>query len=42
MHTLGGECGGHKMAAGCVINKEDEDRFIELVKKKLEFELVKV
>jgi len=40
--TLGGECGGHKRAAGCTISREDEDKFIELVKKKLEFELVKV
>jgi len=41
--TLGGSVsGGHKQAAGCIIKKEDEDKFIELVKRKLEFELVKV
>lgn len=40
--TLGGESGGHKEAAGCTINKEQEEKFIELIKKKLEFELVKV
>ena len=34
--------GGHKQAAGCIIKKEDEEKFIELVKRKLEFELVKV
>ncbi len=39
---LGGESGGHKDAAGCLIDKKDEDKFIELVKKKLEYELIKV
>ena len=39
---LGGESGGHKNAAGCLIDKKDEDRFIELVKKKLEYEMIKV
>ncbi len=39
---LGGESGGHKEAAGCIIDKKDEDKFIELVKKKLEYELVKI
>ena len=34
--------GGHKHAAGCSINLEDEEKFIELVKRKLEFELIKV
>ena len=38
----GGDSGGHKYAAGCTINLEDEEKFIELVKRKLEFELVKV
>tara|TARA_Y100000310_G_C20675009_1_gene812505 strand:+ start:1105 stop:2463 length:1359 start_codon:yes stop_codon:yes gene_type:complete len=44
MHSLGtsGEFGGHKHAAGCTINQEDEQKFIELVKKKLEYEMVKV
>jgi len=41
-HAIGGESGGHKQAAGCTINKDCEEKFIELVKKKLEFELVKV
>jgi len=42
-HSLGsGDSGGHKRAAGCTINIEDEDRFIEIIKRKLEFELVKV
>jgi RecJ-like exonuclease len=39
---LGGESGGHKFAAGCVINKDREEAFIELVKKKLDIEVVKV
>jgi len=42
-NSLGsGESGGHKYAAGCTINLKDEEKFIELVKKQLEFELVKV
>lgn len=39
---IGGESGGHKEAAGCIINKKDENKFIELIKKKLEYELIKV
>lgn len=39
---IGGESGGHKKAAGCTINKDQEEKFIELVKKKLEIELIKV
>lgn len=39
---IGGESGGHKEAAGCLIDKKDEDKFIELVKKQLEIELIKV
>jgi nanoRNase/pAp phosphatase (c-di-AMP/oligoRNAs hydrolase) len=38
---IGGESGGHKFAAGCVISKEKEEAFIELVKKKLEIEIIK-
>ena len=39
---IGGESGGHKMAAGCVIDKEKEQAFIELIKKKLDIEVVKI
>jgi RecJ-like exonuclease len=39
---LGGEAGGHKVAAGCIISKDQEQAFIELVKKKLDIEVVKV
>jgi len=41
--TIGrGDSGGHKNAAGCTIHKEDEEKFIELIKKQLEFEMIKV
>ncbi len=39
---IGGESGGHKLAAGCVIGKDKEEAFIELVKKKLDVEVVKI
>jgi RecJ-like exonuclease len=39
---IGGEAGGHNNAAGCTIKKENEKEFIDLVKRKLEFELIKV
>jgi len=41
-HTIGGEAGGHKMAAGCTIKKQDEEKFIDLIKNKLEVEMVKI
>jgi single-stranded-DNA-specific exonuclease len=42
-NTLGhGDSGGHKHAAGCTIHIDKEQEFIELIKKKLEFEMVKV
>ncbi|MDP1695419.1 MAG: DHH family phosphoesterase [archaeon] len=39
---LGGEVGGHPNAAGCLISKELEGKFIEELKKTLEIEVVKV
>ncbi len=42
MKTIGGEYGGHKNAAGCTINIKDEEKFIDLIKRKLEFEVIKV
>ena len=42
IQTIGGESGGHCNAAGCTIRKEDENKFIELIQRKLEFELIKV
>ena len=39
---IGGEFGGHKYAAGCTFDIEKENDFIEIVKKNLEIELVKI
>ena len=36
------ECGGHPMAAGCLINKSLEQEFINRVVKALELEVVKI
>lgn len=40
--VIGGEVGGHENAAGCNIPLEKEKEFIELLKKNLEIELVRV
>lgn len=37
-----GNSGGHKNAAGCIISIEKEKEFIELIKKELEYELIKI
>jgi RecJ-like exonuclease len=42
IEIIGGESGGHQRAAGCIIKKEDENKFIELIKNKLEVELIKI
>jgi nanoRNase/pAp phosphatase (c-di-AMP/oligoRNAs hydrolase) len=34
--------GGHEFAAGCMIYQEKEDEFINILKKQLEIELVKI
>ncbi|MGV8152398.1 MAG: DHHA1 domain-containing protein [Candidatus Nanoarchaeia archaeon] len=39
---IGGDSGGHKNAAGCLIHKDNENKFIEFIQKKLEFELIKI
>lgn len=39
---IGGECGGHSLAAGCLISREKETEFIEELKKRLEVEIVKI
>jgi len=36
------EVGGHHFAAGCLIEKEKEENFIETLKKELEIEIVKI
>jgi len=42
IQTTGGKVGGHEHAAGCMISQEKEQEFIELLKKNLEVEVVKV
>lgn len=42
INTVGGEIGGHKFAAGCLISIEKEQEFIDTLKKNLEIEIVKV
>jgi len=42
IQTIGGEAGGHKNAAGCTIDKENEEKFIEIIRKKLDLELVRI
>ncbi len=37
-----GESGGHKYAAGCTISIDDEQKFIDLIQRKFEYEVVKV
>lgn len=38
----GGEIGGHEHAAGCIINRGKEKEFMDLLKKNLEIELIKI
>ncbi len=42
MSDIGGEFGGHKYAAGCLMDNSKEQEFIERIKKDLEIELVKI
>jgi single-stranded-DNA-specific exonuclease len=42
VEKIGGEVGGHESAAGCNISQEKEAEFIDLLKKNLEIEFVKV
>jgi RecJ-like exonuclease len=39
---IGGEIGGHESAAGCMITRDKEKRFINLLKENFEIELVKI
>lgn len=39
---IDGEVGGHEFAAGCLIDKEKENEFIEILKKNLELEVIKI
>lgn len=42
IEKIGGEVGGHKFAAGCIISQEKEKEFIRILKKNFEIELVKI
>ena len=42
INSLGGEVGGHEFAAGCTIEQEKEQDFLELLKKSLELQVIKV
>jgi len=42
VEPLDAEVGGHPQAAGCLISKEDEEKFIENLKSQLEIEVVKI
>ncbi len=42
IEIIGGEVGGHKAAAGCLIEKKKENEFIKELRKKLEVELIKI
>lgn len=40
--NLEAEVGGHQRAAGCLIRKQDEEKFLEALKRNLEVEIVKI
>jgi len=42
VEEIGGEVGGHKSAAGCNILQKKEKQFVDLLKKNLEIEMVRV
>lgn len=42
IEKIGGEVGGHKFAAGCMVKQEKEKEFLDSLKKNLEIELVKI
>lgn len=42
IEKIGGEVGGHKFAAGCMIKQKNEQEFINTLRKNLEIELVKI
>jgi len=39
---IGGEVGGHEFAAGCIIEKQKEQEFIDNIKKNFEIEKIKI
>ncbi len=42
IEKTGGEIGGHKNAAGCIISQTKEQEFVDLLKKNLEVETIKI
>ena len=42
VEKTGGETGGHEHAAGCLIDFDKEEEFVNLLKKELEIELIKI
>lgn len=42
VEKIGGNVGGHDVAAGCIILQEKEQEFIDLLRKSFEIELVKI
>ncbi len=42
INVTGGEVGGHEFAAGCNITKKEEEKFLELLKKEFELEIIKI
>jgi len=42
VQDFGGECGGHALAAGCLIPRDKEKQFIENLSKNMELEVVKI
>ena len=42
IEKIGGQVGGHFKAAGCIIEKEQEQEFIDNLKKNLEIQVIKI
>jgi len=42
IEKIGGDVGGHEVAAGCMLKREKEKEFLDCLKKSLEIELVKI
>jgi len=42
VNEVGGECGGHPLAAGCLIDKSKEEAFLNLLKSRLEIQVIKI
>lgn len=42
INEVGGEAGGHHLAAGCLISKEKEKEFLKVLQQKLEVSTIKV